>query len=90
MRRVDLIKSKELFEDLAQIINEAKQGEVLVVLFEIVEFSPVENSFSFVNEQACELLNSFKFNQVDWTLVITKESVCVTTRRFVVLLCHVL
>ncbi|SQA71227.1 NADH-ubiquinone oxidoreductase chain E [Campylobacter jejuni] len=38
MRRVDLRKSKELFEDLAQIIKEAKQGEVLVVLFEIGRF----------------------------------------------------
>ena len=53
MRRVDLRKSKELFEDLAQIIKEAKQGEVLVVLFEIGDFSPVEKSFSFVKEQGC-------------------------------------
>ena len=75
MRRVDLRKSKELFEDLAQIIKEAKQGEVLVVLFEIGDFSPVEKIFSFVKEQGCELLNSLKFNQVDWTIVIKKESV---------------
>lgn len=45
MRRVDLRKSKELFEDLAQIIKEVKQGEVLVVLFEIGDFSPVEKVF---------------------------------------------
>ncbi|HDZ4293841.1 TPA: hypothetical protein RTB24_001223 [Campylobacter jejuni] len=75
MRRVDLRKSKELFEDLAQIIKEAKQGEVLVVLFEIGDFSPVEKSFSLVKEQGCELLNSLKFNQVDWTIVIKKERV---------------
>ncbi|ECR0807246.1 hypothetical protein F0745_08075 [Campylobacter jejuni] len=75
MRRVDLRKSKELFEDLAQIIKEAKQGEVLVVLFEIGDFSLVEKSFSFVKEQGCELLNSLKFNQVDWTIVIKKERV---------------
>ncbi|MBX9194812.1 hypothetical protein HBO58_07425, partial [Campylobacter jejuni] len=30
-------------------------GEVLVVLFEIGDFSPVEKSFSFVKEQGCEL-----------------------------------
>ena len=58
MRRVDLRKSKELFEDLAQIIKEAKQGEVLVVLFEIGEFSPAEKSTSFVKEPGCVLLNS--------------------------------
>ncbi|EAI4451034.1 hypothetical protein A0Y40_04360 [Campylobacter jejuni] len=75
MRRIDLRKSKELFEDLAQIIKEAKQGEVLVVLFEIGDFSPVEKSFSFIKEKGCELLNSLKFNQVDWTIVIKKERV---------------
>ncbi|TKX30849.1 NADH-ubiquinone oxidoreductase subunit E family protein [Campylobacter estrildidarum] len=76
MRRVDLRKSKELFEDLAQVIKEAKAGEVLVILFEIGDFSAVEKSFSFVKEEnRCELLNSLKFNQVDWTIVIKKESV---------------
>ncbi|TKX31920.1 NADH-ubiquinone oxidoreductase subunit E family protein [Campylobacter aviculae] len=75
MRRVDLRKSKTLFEDLAQVIKEAKVGEVLVVLFEIGDFSAVEKSFSFVKENKCELLNSLKFNQVDWTIVIKKESV---------------
>ncbi len=72
MRRVDLRKSKDFFEDLAKIIKEAKTKEVLVVLFEIGDFSAVERSFSFVKEQGCELLNSLKFNQVDWTLVIKK------------------
>ncbi|MBZ7937393.1 MULTISPECIES: NADH-ubiquinone oxidoreductase subunit E family protein [Campylobacter] len=75
MRRVDLRKSKMLFEDLAQVIKEAKAGEVLVILFEIGDFSVVEKSFSFVKENGCELLNSLKFNQVDWTIVIKKESV---------------
>ncbi|MBM0637313.1 NADH-ubiquinone oxidoreductase subunit E family protein [Campylobacter sp. VicNov18] len=73
MRRVDLRKSKDLFKDLAQIIKEAKQSEVLVVLFEIGDFSAVEKSFSFVKDQGCSLLNSLKFNQVDWTIVIKKE-----------------
>lgn len=72
MRRVDLRKSKELFADLAQLIKEAKAEEVLVVLFEIGDFSAVERSFSFVKEHNCELLNSLKFNQVDWTIVIKK------------------
>lgn len=72
MRRIDLRKSKEFFEDLAKTIKEAKAGEVLVILFEIGNFSAVEKSFSFVKEQGCELLNSLKFNQVDWTIVIKK------------------
>ncbi|MCR2038917.1 NADH-ubiquinone oxidoreductase subunit E family protein [Campylobacter helveticus] len=75
MRRVDLRKSKDLFEDLALLIQEAKQGEVLVVLFEIGDFSPVERSFAFVKEQNCELLNSLKFNEVDWSIVIKKVKI---------------
>ncbi|WP_270979529.1 NADH-ubiquinone oxidoreductase subunit E family protein [Campylobacter helveticus] len=75
MRRVDLRKSKDLLEDLALLIQEAKQGEVLVVLFEIGDFSPVERSFAFVKEQNCELLNSLKFNEVDWSIVIKKVKI---------------
>lgn len=73
MRRVDLRKSQDLFKDLEQIIKNAYVGEVLVVLFEIGDFSNVEKSFVFIKEQNCELLNSLKFNQVDWTIVIKKE-----------------
>lgn len=72
MRRVDLRKSQNLFQDLKNIIDDACIGEVLVVLFEIGDFSNVEKSFAFVKEQNCELLNSLKFNQVDWTIVIKK------------------
>lgn len=75
MRRVDLRKSDNLFESLKVIITEAKKDEVLVVLFEIGDFSAVEKSFSFVKEQGCELLNSLKFNQVDWTITIKKVGV---------------
>ena len=75
MRRVDLRKSKDLFEDLALLIQEAKQGEVLIVLFEIGDFSSVERSFAFVKEQNCELLNSLKFNEVDWSIVIKKVKI---------------
>ncbi|EKR5298705.1 hypothetical protein P8K18_001628, partial [Campylobacter lari] len=32
----------------------------------------VEKSFAFIKEQNCELLNSLKFNQVDWTIVFKK------------------
>ncbi|MBF7042680.1 hypothetical protein IY971_04595 [Campylobacter volucris] len=72
MRRVDLRKSQNLFQDLKNIIDDAYMGEVLVVLFEMGDFSNVEKSFAFVKEQNCELLNSLKFNQVDWTIVIKK------------------
>lgn len=73
MRRVDLRKSKDLFADLKLIMQEAYVGEVLVVLFEIGDFSNVEKSFAFIKEENCELLNSLKFNQADWTIVFKKR-----------------
>ncbi|KAA6227275.1 MULTISPECIES: NADH-ubiquinone oxidoreductase subunit E family protein [unclassified Campylobacter] len=74
MRRVDLRKSKDFFKDLENTIKKAKINEVLVVLFEIGDFSVVEKSFAFVSEHGCELLNSLKFNQVDWTITLKKVS----------------
>ncbi|EAJ8475214.1 hypothetical protein BKO81_09035, partial [Campylobacter upsaliensis] len=55
MRRVDLRNSKDFFADLTLVIREAKECEVLIVMFEIGDFSAVEKSFSFVKEQNCEL-----------------------------------
>ncbi|EAL3910852.1 hypothetical protein A0Z32_03365 [Campylobacter upsaliensis] len=75
MRRVDLRNSKDFFADLTLVIREAKEGEVLIVMFEIGDFSAVEKSFSFVKEQNCELLNSLKFNDVDWSIVIKKVKI---------------
>lgn len=72
MRRVDLRKSEDFFASLKELIAKAQVGEVLVVLFEIGDFTAVEQSFAFVQEHNCELLNSLKFNQVDWTIVIKK------------------
>jgi len=75
MRRVDLRKSEDLFASMQTLLSEAKNNEVLVILFEIGDFSAVEKSFSFVKEQNCELLNSLKFNQTDWTIVVKKGRV---------------
>lgn len=72
MRRVDLRKSEDFFADLKQILKGANLGEILVVLFEIKDFSPVEESFKKGKDLGYELLNSLKFNQVDWTIVIKK------------------
>ena len=72
MKRVDLRKSKEVFKDLKSVIKNSKIGEVLIVLFEIKDFSLVEKSFEFVKEEGCELLNSLKFNQVDWSITIRR------------------
>lgn len=75
MKRIDLRKSKDLFLDLKSHIDNAKANEVLVVLFEIGDFSNVEKSYEFVYNNKCKLMNSLKFNQSDWTIVIKKDIV---------------
>lgn len=74
MRRIDLRKSKDLFADLKTHIDNAKTNEVLVVLFEIGDFSNIDKSYEFVANNNCKMMNSLKFNQSDWTIVIKKEA----------------
>lgn len=74
MRRVDLRKSPDLFKDMKESFASMKEGEVLVVLFKIGDFSDVEKSFAFVEEAGLLMMNSLKFNQVDWTITVKKAS----------------
>jgi NADH-quinone oxidoreductase subunit E len=74
VKRYDLRHLKENFADrMSAIIKEdATQGEVLIFLFEIGDFSPVQQSADLVKELGCELMNSLKFNEADWTIVVKK------------------
>lgn len=74
MKRYDLRHLKENFAGrMSDIIkNEATQGEVLIFLFEIGDFTPIQKSADLVKELGCELMNSLKFNEADWTIVVKK------------------
>ena len=72
MRRIDLRGRKDLFADMAKEIENMYEGEVVIVIFEIGDFSNVDKSYEFVHEQGCELLNSLKWNQADWEIVFKK------------------
>ena len=74
MKRYDLRHLKENFAGrMSEIIkNEAVKGEVLIFLFEIGDFSPVQQLADLVKELGCELMNSLKFNEADWTIVVKK------------------
>jgi len=73
MKRYDLRHLKENFEPrMKEILGEHKAGEVAIFLFEIGDFSSVQKSADLVKECGYELLNSLKFNEVDWT-VVTKR-----------------
>jgi NADH-quinone oxidoreductase subunit E len=44
----------------------------LIFLFEIGDFTPIQQSADLVKELGCELMNSLKFNEADWTIVVKK------------------
>jgi len=74
MKRYDLRHLKDEFEPRMKAIltEEHKAGEVAIFLFEIGDFSPIQKSADLVKECGYELLNSLKFNEVDWTIVCKK------------------
>ena len=74
MKRYDLRHLKADFDDRMQeiVTKEITAGEVIIFLFEIGDFSGVQRSADMMKECGCELLNSLKFNEVDWTIVIKK------------------
>jgi len=76
MKRYDLRHLKSDFDGrMKEIVDsEIKNGEVIIFLFEIGNFDAIQRSADLVKESGCELINSLKFNEVDWTLVIKKEA----------------
>ncbi len=80
MVRYDLRHLHENFYDrMVELLeSEVKSGEVAIFLFEIinnekVNFEAVQKSADIVKEKGHELLNSLKFNEVDWTIVVRKK-----------------
>lgn len=76
MERYDLRKHKDNFYDrMSEIIEkEAKFGEVIIFLFELGDFTSVQKSSDIMKELGHDVLNSIKFNEVDWTLVVKRKS----------------
>ncbi|MDY0122315.1 MAG: NADH-ubiquinone oxidoreductase subunit E family protein [Sulfurimonas sp.] len=75
MKRYDLRHLKNEFEPrMKEILSSHKMGEVAILLFEVGDFTPVQRSADLVKECGYELLNSLKFNEVDWTIVCKKNS----------------
>jgi len=77
MERYDLRKYKEdkLYNRMVEIMDkDAKPGEVIIFMFEVGDFTPVTRSMEVMKEQGHELLNSLKFNEVDWTLVVKRKA----------------
>lgn len=74
MKRYDLRHMKDSFYDrMGELIkSDLQDGEVGIFLFEVGDFTPVQKSADMIKELGYELLNSLKFNEVDWTIVVRK------------------
>jgi len=74
MKRYDLRHLKSDFDArMVEVLKtETQYGEVAIFLFEIGDFSAIQRSADLVKENGCELMNSLKFNEVDWTIVVKK------------------
>lgn len=74
MKRYDLRHLKDDFYGrMLELIDQGiKVGEVAIFLFEVGDFSPVQKSADVVKKSGNDLMNSLKFNEVDWTIVVKK------------------
>jgi len=83
MRRYDLRHLKDSFYDrMVELIDKGLTvDEVGIFLFEVGDFASIQKSADIIKETGHELLNSLKFNEVDWTVVVKKLSEEEKTKR---------
>lgn len=76
MKRFDLRHLKDNFYDrmLELMKDEITDKEVAIFLFEIGDFSPIQKTADLVKQNNYTLMNSLKFNEVDWTISVKKEA----------------
>jgi len=75
MKRYDLRHLKGAFDNrMVELLKEEKDpNEVLIFLFEIGDFSPIQRSADLVKANGYDLANSLKYNEVDWTIVVKRK-----------------
>jgi len=77
MERYDLRKLKDetLHNRMVEVMDKiAKPGEVMIFMFEVGDFSPVHACMDVMKKEGHEIMNSIKFNEVDWTLVVKRKA----------------
>jgi NADH-quinone oxidoreductase subunit E len=74
MKRYDLRHLKDDFYDrMVELIDQGlKVGEVGIFLFEVGDYTSIQKSADVVKSTGHDLMNSLKFNEVDWTIVVKK------------------
>lgn len=74
MKRYDLRGLKDSFyERMLELMENIEEGEVAIFMFEVGDFTPVQKSADVIKEAGYTLMNSLKFNEVDWTIVVKKQ-----------------
>ena len=87
MKRYDLRHLKDDFYDrMVELIDQGlKVDEVGIFMFEVGDFSSIQKSADVIKETGHDLMNSLKFNEVDWTVVVKKVSDETKAERLVAL-----
>lgn len=77
MKRYDLRQYKDDFiHRMNEIIkDELHDGEVGIFIFEIGDGSIVKIANNSIKSLGYHLLNSIRFNEVDWSIVVKKEKI---------------
>ena len=76
MKRYDLRHlGNNFLNRMGEIIKNSQNGEVIIFIFEIGDFSGVQQSADLVEALNSTLLNSLQFNQVDWTIIVKKGKI---------------
>jgi NADH-quinone oxidoreductase subunit E len=74
MKRFDLRGHKDKFiPRLLELMDkDIKKDENGIFIFEIGDFSSIQKVADIVKENNWILINSLKYNEVDWTVIIKK------------------
>lgn len=75
MKRYDLRHLQNNFLGrLNEIMSSMSEGEVAIFMFEVKDFDNVQRAIDCVLDAKNELMNSLRFNEVDWSIVVKKAA----------------
>lgn len=75
MQRFDLRHLHgDFYDRMIEIMNtQVVTDEVAIFLFEVGDFLPIQKSADCIKEHQWTLMNSLRYNEVDWTIVVKKS-----------------
>lgn len=74
MKRYDLRHLKgDCLDKMQEIMQELPNLQAAIFIYEMGDFSIVQKSAELANSLDCAIVNSLRYNQVDWTMCVKKE-----------------